>query len=186
LRIFLPTSVGDGVYPKHSGFQFQKTVVIHVRLDVPNWMMFGAVNVRFQNRSGRNGCGVAGFWKRTLAALPSRFFDEAICLSGFLRASRKAGQSKRRVMRGDGFLLRIQQSEKFRPWNEKLSKQNAARLQFSALDEPIDTVIIHAQHIGGFRDGISQPFVLRWLFRFDGFIGSHTFAMFYHSALTGL
>ena len=36
------------------------------------------------------GCGVAGFWKRTLTALPSRFNGGATCLSGFRRAGRKA------------------------------------------------------------------------------------------------
>ena len=66
-----------------------------------------AVNVRFWNRSGRNGCGVAGFWKRTLTALPYRFYFEAICLSGFLRASRKAGQSKRPIFYVQFTILRI-------------------------------------------------------------------------------
>ena len=37
----------------------------------------------FLKSERRNGCGVAGFWKRTLTALPSRFHFEAICLAGF-------------------------------------------------------------------------------------------------------
>jgi hypothetical protein len=37
----------------------------------------------FLKSEQRNGCGVAGFWKRTLTALPYRFHFEAICLAGF-------------------------------------------------------------------------------------------------------
>jgi hypothetical protein len=75
---------------KIKAFKFQKAASNHVWLNVTNCMMMGAVNVRFWNRSGRNGCGVAGFWKRTLTALPSRFYFEAICLAGFLRCQQES------------------------------------------------------------------------------------------------
>ena len=42
-----------------------------------------ALTGRFENRSGRNGCGVAGFSKRPVSARPSRFSLAAICLAGF-------------------------------------------------------------------------------------------------------
>ena len=61
-------------------------------------------------------------------------------------------------------LFRVQQSKKFRAWNEKLSTQHPARLQFSPLDKPIDAEIIHAQHLSGFAEGIGDSFV--WCFSY--------------------
>jgi hypothetical protein len=55
-----------------------------------------ALNGRFENRSERNGCGVAGFSKRPLSARPSRFALLAICLAGFrVPAGKPASQSAR-------------------------------------------------------------------------------------------
>jgi len=47
LCFFLPDSVGVGVSKKIKAFKFQKAVKNHVRLNVSNWVIMGAVNVRF-------------------------------------------------------------------------------------------------------------------------------------------
>jgi len=53
-----------------------------------------ALNGRFENRSERNGCGVAGFSKRPFSARPARFQMLAICLAGFrVPAGKPASQS---------------------------------------------------------------------------------------------
>jgi len=53
-----------------------------------------ALDGRFENRSERNGCGVAGFSKRPLSARPARFALLAICLAGFrVPAGKPASQS---------------------------------------------------------------------------------------------
>jgi hypothetical protein len=55
-----------------------------------------ALDGRFENRSERNGCGVAGFSKRPLSARPSRFALLAICLAGFrVPAGKPASQTAR-------------------------------------------------------------------------------------------
>lgn len=86
--------------------------------------------------------------------------------------SRKIGETitAKGKEKADGS-VRFQKPEKFGTRNKQLAAQGAAHFQFAALNEPIDAEIIHAKQVGGFLDGISEPFGLRWLGRFGSVRG---------------
>jgi hypothetical protein len=52
LIAFFPTELGRGwCHQKYKAFMFQKAVRYHVRLNVSNWMMMGALNGRSETGS---------------------------------------------------------------------------------------------------------------------------------------
>ena len=55
----------------------------------------------------------------------------------------------------------LQQLQLFGARDEQLAAQRPAGFEFAALDEPVNAEVIHAEHVGGFLNGICQPFG-RW------------------------
>ena len=52
----------------------------------------------------------------------------------------------------------LQQFEQFGAGHQQLAAQGTTRLQFPALNQPVNTEIVDTKHGCGFLDGIRQPF----------------------------